>query len=87
MRKTRSKWTLSKVAPFKAKFAHLKAVLKANQVALANHESSKYKDDDEEMVKVKWLGLYNDFKSAIAKAEAQLENFKNSIAFPLTKLV
>jgi hypothetical protein len=87
MRKTRSKWTLSKVAPFKAKYQHLKASLKAFQAGLANHISSKPKEEEEdEMVKIKWLGVFNDFNTSIEKAELAIKTFIASIKFPISKL-
>lgn len=86
MRKTRSKWTLSKVAPFKAKFMHLKASLKAFQTGLANHNSVKPKEDAEEMEKIKWLGVFNDFNAHIDKAQNAINTFVASIKFPVAKL-
>lgn len=86
MRKQRTKWTISKVAPFKAKFEHLKANLKAFQAGLASHNSSKPKEDEEEMVKIKWLGAFNDFNTSIDKAQIALTTFLNSLKFPVSKL-
>lgn len=86
MRKQRTKWTISKVAPFKAKFEHLKASLKAFQAGLASHNSAKPKEEAEEMEKIKWLGIFNDFHANIDKAQIALTTFLNSLKFPVSKL-